>query len=1220
VTYKVETIVPPTTKEKVTLRAMILLGVVAAIFFVTSVLDANNIGDPFLYTLLIITLLYYTLKILHEWYHYFSISYTAPPLPYKVYTVDILTTYCAGEPLDMLEQTLTAITKINYPHTAWCCDEADDPQVRAICKRLGVRHVTRTLKINAKAGNINNALQQATGELCVVLDPDHIPAPELLDKLTGYFNNPKVGLVQMIQAYYNQRESFVAKGAAQQTYQFYGPMMMCMHTYGTVQSIGANCVFRRAALNDIGGHAAGLSEDMHTAMQMHAKGWESVYYPAILTLGLVPATMSSYYKQQLKWARGTWELLMVVYPRLFTKFNWRQKLHYGTLPFHYLCGIIFFLNFLIPVFSLCSGKVPLQMDVYAFGLSAFPLFGMSVLIRHYVQKWVAQDTERGFHLVGGILQIGTWWIYSIGLVYTFLRKKIPYIPTPKNDHDKLPFSLSLPNLFIIVVSAAAILYGVTQNFNPYTIFMAVLASLQILFMIIIMYAAGHLPAGVRTQQVAQKIRTNTWLIKQAHGALRNYAVSLALIMLVIFIYSFKKMRELPDYLPRPLKGLEQFYWAQLNQPPGNTNTYSKQQKTGLAPAMVQINAETGNWPAAAIAGLYKQQIIPILRYTFTIADTGSVYQNISGGKFDSNITRLARQVAALQEPVFIRPVFNTAFYCGRDTLSAPDQFVKAWQHIHQLFENQGADKALWMWDAGGLKSGNQFFPGASYTDWIIVNIGSKNIASQPKGIIQDKSKFYYAYKPFHIQKSFAYKLPVLLQQEPFAHNNTYTTWQQDVANDIAAHFTDIKAIAVGAETDLERFAQAAKNAWQTHKNYPFSFNSFGPGMATLLATSTAASSASRAARLPDVLKTVVYNKGYNWFRNRHTLNKSMLDADIAHIKNIGATSVERTLGGFYDKQVYRALKENGLTQIGQLNTFVGTAELDDTAKMQKEKDRIVRLVSENINNSSIIAWNLGEDMLYNLENETVAPAHWQYFKHYASWLNEVSIAIKAADPVRPIITDLMWTKSGKNRLAFYQKYAPAIDVYMLTAHEQFREMLAEPLPQNCRWGKVPAFLWPKLPAVKKSVTLPEWQDLENTDFISLNGILDLEGRKKQDYRHVLEAWNGQKIAASSIPAFSILRPASNTTVNKTLTYSAIVNQQDGNWQLWKNKNSPIKLAWYLVRTNQSDNTMFIKKIGTGSSITFAIPGKPMYYRLYLSAALGDDVFSTQTTLHTPLED
>lgn len=88
-----------------------------------------------------ITMVFYCFKFLHEWYHYFSISADKKSTAGKIYTVDILTTYCAGEPLDMLEETLTAIQKITYPHTAWCCDEADDALVKQMCTRLGIRHV-----------------------------------------------------------------------------------------------------------------------------------------------------------------------------------------------------------------------------------------------------------------------------------------------------------------------------------------------------------------------------------------------------------------------------------------------------------------------------------------------------------------------------------------------------------------------------------------------------------------------------------------------------------------------------------------------------------------------------------------------------------------------------------------------------------------------------------------------------------------------------------------------------------------------------------------------------------------------------------------------------------------------------------------------------------------------------------------------------------------------
>ena len=343
----------PTRNQLFTIRLLILIGVITVVNFFYWFLDSELIENKFLYWLLIVSLVYAYARVFYEWYHYWSISVPETPKKQKDFTVDILTTYFPGEPYDMILNTLEAIQNIKYPHTTYLCDEANDPFLIEKCKELGVVHVTRDNRIDAKAGNINNALRtKATGEICVILDPDHIPQPDFLDPIIPHFSDDEIGFVQIVQSYYNFDESFVAKGAAQQTFQFYGPMMMTMNSYGTVNAIGANCTFRRAALDSIGGHSPGLSEDMHTAMQLFAKGWKSVYEPKVLARGLVPSSLTAYYKQQLKWSRGTLELLVSVYPKLFRKFNWRQKIHFALIPMHYLAGIFYLINFLTPIIAL----------------------------------------------------------------------------------------------------------------------------------------------------------------------------------------------------------------------------------------------------------------------------------------------------------------------------------------------------------------------------------------------------------------------------------------------------------------------------------------------------------------------------------------------------------------------------------------------------------------------------------------------------------------------------------------------------------------------------------------------------------------------------------------------------------------------------------------------------------------------------------------------------
>ena len=1232
-TFKPSIIPAPTAREKIALRIMIFIGLFALIFFLYTIIQKGNIGNKPLYILLVITLGYYCLKYLHEWYHYFSISADKKPARTRMYTVDVLTTYCAGEPFDMLEETLTAIQKITYPHTTWCCDEADDPEVKALCNRLDVKHVTRTIKKNAKAGNINNALQYATGELTVVMDPDHIPCPEFLDNVVDYFDDPSIGFVQIVQAYYNQGESLVAKGAAQQTYQFYGPMMMCMHSYGTVQAIGANCTFRRAALDSIGGHAAGLSEDMHTAMQIHAKGWKSIYVPAILTRGLVPATLSSYYKQQLKWSRGTWDLLVITYPKLFTKFTWRQKLHYLMLPFHYLCGIIFFINFLIPVISLFTGYIPLRMDILSFALASFPLLAMTILIRHYVQKWVAEEAERGFHIVGGILQIGAWWVHSIGFIYTLFRKKVPYIPTPKNDADPLPLAWNIPNIFIAVVSLAAIYYGFRYNYNPYTFFMAILASMQIFFMVFIFSISGYTTKDSKVASLANKIRGNTWLIVQTHGFLRKYSVVLSCLVVSIFIFSYKKMQELPTFLPKPIPELQVFYKG-IYQPISDNGLTGVSKAFGGNPnidngvSIVSFYISNGNnstvkLPADSFEVVYKNNAVPLINWqpfgndsNFNKPFDHQLAEQIVSGQYDELIKSFASQLAVQNKPVFLCPSFKTSNNKNYSTFASnvqPSDFIAAWQYIHDRFDSAGAGKVIWVWhpfDAGAV---TEYFPGNKYANWIGVSIMD---IDKPGSKIKN-TNFNSLYQAYHEVPLFQSGIPVMITETGTLSQNKALWWQQ-AQKSIDSGFKEIKSVIIYNEypaksRDSNYFtAGDPGNYFQTFPVSNFKRDIEGSAL-------PAASIAVNKYHLPDSMKAIVYDKGYYWFRNRHTMTKKTLEVDVAAIKKLGVNTLQRTMPGFYDDILNTILEQNNIKLIARLSISLSTEMIEDETKANKEKERILSIVKNNKNKKNIIAWNLGDDILFNLDNQTFTPGYFYFRNKYVSWLSSLCNQIRVLDTVRPVVIDLNWDAKGEERFNFYKKYVPQINTYLLEATTKYKAGLSRSLKEDMKWGKVPVELWPLIPAIKKSGIIPAWQDIENTDYITLNGLLDLNGRKKEWYGIVTNTWSSMKIKESPIPDIKILKPLKTTREKATLTYNVMVRRDSTQWSLYNQKYMPLVFEWYLVRVDQYGITMFIKKVGEGPSISLPIPIGPQYYELYVEAVAGKDVKMRKSTLNTPLE-
>jgi cellulose synthase (UDP-forming) len=1208
--YRINPIQPPSAKEKNALRLMIFVGIVSMGFFLFTIFRENVISYFPLYVLLMATMIYYCLKYLHEWYHYFSISSNNKPDGTKRYTVDILTTYCAGEPFDMLKQTLEAIQNIKYPHTAWCCDEADDSNVRDLCLRLGVRHITRTDKKNAKAGNINNALQFATGELCVVLDPDHIPAPEFLNELVSYFDDSSIGFVQIVQAYYNQAETLVAKGAAQQTYQFYGPMMMTMHKYGTVQAIGANCTFRRKALDSIGGHANGLAEDMHTAMKLHASGWRSVYVPAILTRGLVPATMSSYYKQQLKWSRGTWELLVSVYPKLFTKFTRRQKIHYLTLPFHYLSGIIFFINFLIPVISLFTGYLPLQMDVLNFFLVAFPLFGMSTLIRHYVQKWVSEERERGFHIVGGILQIGAWWIHTLGFIYTILRKKVPYIPTPKNDSDRLPWLLNLPNILVGLISLAAIIYGLLENFNPYTIFMAGLASMQIAFMLFNLSISGYLSKTYRLNGIMVKLRENTWLVKKAHGFLRKYSLRLAFLLIVLFSLAYWKMQQLPDFLPKPLAGLQVFYrgiyqGAGLDIAKANSMLDEADKDGHLAIVSSEITWKSwdkNELDTNYLKEIYNHHSIPLVAWNLMQEqDINSVEvgQYFLEGRYDTVISSFATQLGSLDKPIFLRlaneqagsnrSLFNSANY-------TPEDSKIVWQYLHTKFEEAGADKVIWVWNPPNAISAKDYFPGNKYVDWIGINV----IDTSLNRLQTDLYSFDSLYRPYHSLQLFKSGVPVMLLNILPPDSNT-SKWWSNTWTTIDTAFKEIRSVIV------------------TAGNYKMLANSPRPSMPIDVPKITQKTYARAELReLPFPVKGVIYNKGYHWFRNKHTLGLKIIEKDIDAMKKIGINTIERIMPGIYDHDIDKALVSNKMHLIPRFPFVASPEVITDNKQMEAQKQKILRVIKNNLDKKYIAAWDLGEDVLHDLANQTYKPDYFYYQQKYITWLFDLCQNIRRLDSVRPIIMDLYWDINGRKQFNYYKKYVPQINTYMLETDARDTNILLEPLEKGMAWGQVEVNLWHFIPSIRQAGIIPAWQDVETTDYVKLNGLLDLMGRKKRWYQEALNIWGNKFAGVSPVPEIRILRPEELTVYNEKLVYYAIY-KSGNSWKLYDYYNEKIHFEWYLVRLDQYGKTMFISKVGKGPYIELSIPRNPQYYNLYLEAVLGDNVKVAHTTLNTPFE-
>lgn len=93
---KITKAVAPTRREKISLRLLILLGLIALTVFVTWFFSKDRVGYEYLYWPLTFALLYKVFRKLHEWYHYFDLTVPERPALKRQYTVDMLTTWCPG--------------------------------------------------------------------------------------------------------------------------------------------------------------------------------------------------------------------------------------------------------------------------------------------------------------------------------------------------------------------------------------------------------------------------------------------------------------------------------------------------------------------------------------------------------------------------------------------------------------------------------------------------------------------------------------------------------------------------------------------------------------------------------------------------------------------------------------------------------------------------------------------------------------------------------------------------------------------------------------------------------------------------------------------------------------------------------------------------------------------------------------------------------------------
>ena len=103
-----------------------------------------------------------------------------------------------NEPLTVIKPTILSAKNIDWPKDRlriYVLDDGRRPEIRDFAEQCGVGYITRADNSHAKAGNLNHALKQTTGEFVAVFDCDHVPTRSFLQLTHGRVSpGPQTGI------------------------------------------------------------------------------------------------------------------------------------------------------------------------------------------------------------------------------------------------------------------------------------------------------------------------------------------------------------------------------------------------------------------------------------------------------------------------------------------------------------------------------------------------------------------------------------------------------------------------------------------------------------------------------------------------------------------------------------------------------------------------------------------------------------------------------------------------------------------------------------------------------------------------------------------------------------------------------------------------------------------------------------------------------------------
>jgi cellulose synthase/poly-beta-1,6-N-acetylglucosamine synthase-like glycosyltransferase len=239
---------------------------------------------------------------------------------------------------------------------------------------LADRSIALDLRGGKPAGT-NLALWVAKGDVIVEVDCDCTFDRFALEKIIAPLSDPTIGAVSGDIVVGNADQTLIARFQAIEYVMSISVAKRFDDAVGLVRCVsGAFGAFRRAALEQVGGHDAGSGEDFDLTVRLRAAGWRIAFAGDAICYTDVPATLWALFRQRLRWEGDSVGLRFRKHLRLMlpgsSRFNLVEALHQWEFLTFGLFGAILLPVYVAWLFALYGGFAMIVLLSIVIALSA----------------------------------------------------------------------------------------------------------------------------------------------------------------------------------------------------------------------------------------------------------------------------------------------------------------------------------------------------------------------------------------------------------------------------------------------------------------------------------------------------------------------------------------------------------------------------------------------------------------------------------------------------------------------------------------------------------------------------------------------------------------------------------------------------------------------------------------------------------------------------------